>query len=152
MLWKKGETQTIECREDCHYNEEKDEEYSKSNSHHGHPSDDTTQQHRSMTDQSSPSWGRVGGSELKKKDTTSREAAKPIPLSCIRPPKITNGMIISGGFTDSDWSTFPVLAINITDTIYTNKAQWLDLTPSDATHQESCANVHDQHYNDPHTS
>ncbi len=39
-------------------------------------------------------------------------------------------MIVSGGFTDHDWKTFPVYAFPITSAIHTSSGQWIDLTPS----------------------
>ena len=38
-------------------------------------------------------------------------------------------MIISGGFTDNDWSTFPVYAFPITSAIHSLSGQWMDLSP-----------------------
>jgi len=38
-------------------------------------------------------------------------------------------MIISGGYTDKDWKTFPVYAFPITSAIRTTSGQWIDLTP-----------------------
>ncbi|KAL9184274.1 hypothetical protein ACHAXT_002360 [Thalassiosira profunda] len=40
-------------------------------------------------------------------------------------------MIISGGYTDHDWATFPVYAFPITSTIRTMSGQWIDLSSSD---------------------
>jgi len=39
-------------------------------------------------------------------------------------------MIISGGYTDKDWRSFPVYAFPITSAIRTTSGQWIDLTPS----------------------
>lgn len=39
-------------------------------------------------------------------------------------------MIVSGGYTDHDWKTFPVYAFPITSAIHTQSGQWIDLTPS----------------------
>jgi hypothetical protein len=39
-------------------------------------------------------------------------------------------MIVSGGYTDHDWKTFPVYAFPITSAIQTRTGQWIDLTPS----------------------
>lgn len=39
-------------------------------------------------------------------------------------------MIISGGYTDSDWKTFPIYAFSITAGIKTQRGQWIDLSPS----------------------
>lgn len=39
-------------------------------------------------------------------------------------------MIVSGGYTDHDWKTFPVYAFPITSAIHTRSGQWIDITPS----------------------
>ena len=39
-------------------------------------------------------------------------------------------MIVSGGYTDHDWKTFPIYAFPITSAIHTSSGQWVDLTPS----------------------
>lgn len=39
-------------------------------------------------------------------------------------------MIISGGYTDKDWRSFPVYAFPITSAVRTTSGQWIDLTPS----------------------
>ena len=40
-------------------------------------------------------------------------------------------MIISGGYTDRDWETFPVYAFPLTSSIQTLSGQWIDLSPPD---------------------
>ena len=39
-------------------------------------------------------------------------------------------MIISGGYTDHDWKTFPVYAFPITSSVRTGSGQWIDLSPT----------------------
>ncbi|KAL7542478.1 hypothetical protein ACHAXR_011799 [Thalassiosira sp. AJA248-18] len=39
-------------------------------------------------------------------------------------------MIISGGYTDHDWKTFPVYGFPITSSIISQSGQWVDLSPS----------------------
>ena len=38
-------------------------------------------------------------------------------------------MIISGGYTDHDWKTFPVYAFPLTTSIVTSSGRWIDLSP-----------------------
>jgi len=40
-------------------------------------------------------------------------------------------MIISGGYTDRDWETFPVYAFPLTSSIQSLSGQWIDLSPPD---------------------
>jgi len=39
-------------------------------------------------------------------------------------------MIISGGYTDHDWKSFPVYAFPISSSVRTQSGQWIDLSPS----------------------
>mmetsp|Transcript_18734 Transcript_18734/g.28499 ORF Transcript_18734/g.28499 Transcript_18734/m.28499 type:complete len:1010 (-) Transcript_18734:68-3097(-) len=47
-------------------------------------------------------------------------------------------MIISGGYTDKDWKSFPVYAFPITSAIRTTSGQWIDLTPSSDHDDPTC--------------
>lgn len=47
-------------------------------------------------------------------------------------------MIISGGYTDIDWKSFPVYAFPITSAIRTTTGQWIDLTPSSDLDEPTC--------------
>lgn len=47
-------------------------------------------------------------------------------------------MIISGGYTDMDWKSFPVYAFPITSAIHTTTGQWVDLTPSSELDEPTC--------------
>lgn len=53
-------------------------------------------------------------------------------------------MIISGGYTDRDWKTFPVYAFPLTASVRTLSGQWIDLSPSELDHNaESQCNEED---------
>ncbi len=43
---------------------------------------------------------------------------------------VTEYMIISGGFTDHDWKTFPVYSFPITSSVTTGTGKWIDLSPT----------------------
>ena len=45
-------------------------------------------------------------------------------------------MIISGGFSDKDWRSFPVYAFPISHSISTVSGEWIDLTPPPLDHSE----------------
>ena len=59
-------------------------------------------------------------------------------------------MIISGGFTDNDWSTFPVYAFPITSAIFSSlSGQWMDLSPPIASNTNTATDIELQcNYND----
>jgi len=53
-------------------------------------------------------------------------------------------IIISGGYTDRDWKTFPVYAFSLTSSIRTLSGQWIDLSPSELdVNAESLCNEED---------
>jgi len=45
-------------------------------------------------------------------------------------------MIISGGFSDKDWRSFPVYAFPLSQSIHTGSGKWIDLTPPPLDHSE----------------
>lgn len=47
-------------------------------------------------------------------------------------------MIISGGYTDKDWKSFPVYAFPISSAIRTTSGQWIDLSPSPDLDEPTC--------------
>ena len=63
--------------------------------------------------------------------------------STIYKPKDTQEeyMIISGGFTDEDWFTFPIWAYNMTAAIETGQGQWIEIMHSGGDSQKSPYNT-----------
>ena len=47
-------------------------------------------------------------------------------------------MIISGGYTDKDWTTFPVYAFPISSAIKTTSGEWIDLSTSFGLDESTC--------------
>mmetsp|Transcript_22306 Transcript_22306/g.40050 ORF Transcript_22306/g.40050 Transcript_22306/m.40050 type:complete len:1087 (+) Transcript_22306:137-3397(+) len=57
-------------------------------------------------------------------------------------------MIISGGYTDHDWKSFPVYAFPLTSSIRTLSGQWIDLSPSASLDGVDKSNVEESRCND----
>lgn len=60
-------------------------------------------------------------------------------------PSTREYMIITGGFTDRDWKTFPVLAYDMTASVENGEGRWFELTPFEK-NDAMCKNE-THHYN-----
>jgi len=76
-------------------------------------------------------WTDVEGNAVDSDESvhTSESAEQETPESTTTPGE--EYMIVSGGYTDHDWKTFPVYAFPITSTVRTLSGEWIDLSPSE---------------------
>ena len=94
-------------------------------------SNNTTTEHRTKEEEHEAETSNISASGNKQgSETSDSSKQQPQPESIIDAEgNVEEYMIISGGYTDRDWSTFPVYAFPITSAIRTLSGQWIDLSP-----------------------
>jgi len=82
-----------------------------------HPNEHNIPEKTHKTTQSPPSSTSRNGNDRKGIDDDNNK-------------DVTEYMIISGGFTDHDWKTFPVFSFPITSSVMAGTGKWIDLSPT----------------------